>query len=95
MSRHNVQNLISFYLNADMYRQFAKKELARALLLQSDASSSLSSSTMMSDTRENLKEFAKGLIDTYLLNAMQFISNSSLNVSRLSRNEWSGCSCCC
>ena len=31
MGKKNVQNLISFYLNADMYRQFSKKELAKIL----------------------------------------------------------------
>ena len=29
MGKQNVQNLISFYLNADMYRQYARKELIR------------------------------------------------------------------
>jgi hypothetical protein len=70
MGKQNVQNLISFYLNADMYRQYARKELIR----NSNESTSPGKLTL-AETREALKEFAKGLINSYLLSANNFTSN--------------------
>lgn len=58
MSKQNVQNLISFYLNADMYRQFAIKELNRN---QDEL-----------EVKGALKDFANGLINSYLLSADNF-----------------------
>ena len=84
MGKQNVQNLISFYLNADMFRQFAKKELAK-IGLKSRSSTELSSSTPTSplptptqveDTKMALKDFAKGLINSYLLSAVNFTATS-------------------
>lgn len=66
MNKQNVQNLISFYLNSDMYRQFALKELSKS----SD-----------SGVKESLRDFAKGLINSYLLSAVNFTAYSEDNVS--------------
>jgi len=60
MGKQNVQNLISFYLNADMYRQFAQKELDK------------NKDTDQTETKLALKDFANGLINSYLLNAVNF-----------------------
>ena len=59
MGKQNVQNLISFYLNADMYRQFALKELERDI-------------TNTDEVKQALKDFANGLINSYLLSANNF-----------------------
>lgn len=64
MSKENVQNLISFYLNANMYRQFAIKELNRA---ENDTT----------EIKLALKDFAKGLINSYLLSAVNFIATDN------------------
>ena len=78
MGKQNVQNLISFYLNADMYRQFAKKEMSK--LLQIDLNSSgkeiENNSIRVNDSKETLKDFAKGLIHSYLLNASNFVATT-------------------
>ena len=71
MGKKNVQNLISFYLNADMYRQYARKELIR----NSNESTNPEKLTL-DETRQALKEFAKGLINSYLLSAINFSSNN-------------------
>jgi hypothetical protein len=71
MGKKNVQNLISFYLNADMYRQYARKELIR----NSNESTNPGKLTL-DETRQALKEFAKGLINSYLLSAINFSSNN-------------------
>ena len=76
MGKLNVQNLISFYLNADMYRQYARKELIR-----NSKESSNPSKVSLKETKEGLKEFAKGLINSYLLNANNFASISQDDVS--------------
>ena len=60
MSKQNVQNLISFYLNADMYRQFAIKELNR------------NQDQDELEVKGALKDFANGLINSYLLSADNF-----------------------
>lgn len=59
MNKENVQNLISFYLNANMFRQFAIKELKRT-------------DTNVKEIKLALKDFAKGLINLYLLSASNF-----------------------
>jgi len=75
MGKQNVQNLISFYLNADMYRQYARKELIR----NSNESTNPGKLTL-SETRQALKEFAKGLINSYLLSAVNFTAaNQDVN----------------
>lgn len=51
MGAHNAQNLISFYLNAQIYPKFAKNELECG----------------KSDCKLALLEFAKGLINSYLV----------------------------
>ena len=88
MGKQNVQNLISFYLNADMFRQFAKKELTKIGALSQSQSSSTKlaelsveslktpSSTQIEDTKTALKDFAKGLINSYLLSAVNFTATS-------------------
>lgn len=58
MGKQNVQNLISFYLNADMYRQFAVKEMER--------------NENRAEVKQVLKDFANGLINSYLLCANNF-----------------------
>jgi hypothetical protein len=70
MGKHDVQNLISFYLNADMYRQYARKELVR-----NSSESTLPDKQSLDATKLALKEFAKGLINSYLLNANNFADN--------------------
>lgn len=70
MSKQNVQNLISFYLNADMYRQFAIKELSKLD----------SNKNRINNVKESLKDFSKGLIHSYLLNAANFTALSHENV---------------
>jgi len=70
MGKENVQNLISFYLNANMYRQFAIKEFNQ---------------TNKNDIKEiklALKDFAKGLINSYLLSAVNFVSNENDEVKK-------------
>ncbi|CAF0922022.1 unnamed protein product [Brachionus calyciflorus] len=67
MSKKNVQNLISFYLNADMYRQFAKKELSK--INTNDPNS-------VKSVKESLKDFSKSLIHSYLLSASNFTAMS-------------------
>ena len=56
MGKENAQNIISFYLNANMYRQFALKELNQTEISE------------ISEIKQALKDFAKGLINSYLLN---------------------------
>jgi hypothetical protein len=74
MGKQNVQNLISFYLNADIYRQFAKKELSKVF---SDMSDDLSAKSIrINDSQDTLKDFAKGLIHSYLLNANNFVATT-------------------
>jgi hypothetical protein len=94
MGKQNVQNLISFYLNADMYRQFALKELTLAESNMKSKSSKLNngsstnadtSSTSLnlnklddfSEVKSVLKDFAKGLINLYLLNAVYITATNS------------------
>lgn len=67
MGKQNVQNLISFYLNAEMYRQFARKELS----LKSE-----SNRQTASEVRQALRDFSKGLINSYLLSASNFKATS-------------------
>lgn len=67
MSKKNVQNLISFYLNAEMYRQLAIKELSKA------DSTDFSS---IQNIKNSLKDYSKGLIDSYILNASNFSASS-------------------
>ena len=76
MGKQNVQNLISFYLNADMYRQFARKELIR----NSKESTNFHKQSL-TDTKLALKEFAKGLINSYLLSANYFTVTSQDDVN--------------
>jgi hypothetical protein len=78
MGKQNVQNLISFYLNADMYRQFAKKEMSKLLLINLNSSGKEveENSMKISDSKETLKDFAKGLIHSYLLNASNFVATT-------------------
>lgn len=71
MSKENVQNLISFYLNANMYKQFAIKELRR-------------SESEINETKVALKDFAKGLINSYLLSATNFTATDGDLVKLLS-----------
>jgi sorting nexin-13 len=66
MGTKSVQNLISFYLNADIYRQFAKKELKKL------TNSLITIETDIVEVKMALKEFSKGLISTYLLSAENF-----------------------
>lgn len=66
MGKENVQNLISFYLNANMYQQFAVKELSQA-----------SNKNDVKEVKLALKDFAKGLINSYLLSAANFVSNEN------------------
>lgn len=71
MGKQNVQNLMSFYLNAEMFRQFARKELAKC--------SAESTTVPKPDAREtqlSIKDFAKGLINSYLLSAVNFTAMS-------------------
>jgi hypothetical protein len=65
MGKQNVQNLISFYLNADMYRQFALKEL-----------DTKKDSVGLLEVKAALKYFASGLINSYLLNASNFVATN-------------------
>ena len=67
MGKQNVQNLISFYLNADMYREFAVKELNSAKILNS---------LDVLEVKMSLKDFANGLINSYLLSASNFVATS-------------------
>jgi hypothetical protein len=60
MGSNNAQNLISFYLNAQMYRKFAKSELE----------------TKRPDTKLALQDFAKGLINSYLMQNVDEVSVS-------------------
>lgn len=71
MSKKNVQNLISFYLNAEMYRQLAVKELSK---VQSTDSS------LIQNIKNSLKDYSKGLIDSYILNASNFSTTSQDDV---------------
>ena len=68
MGKQNVQNLISFYLNVDMYREFAQKKL---LILNEQ-----STIKEKNETKLVLKDFAKGLINSYLLSANNFTAMS-------------------
>lgn len=81
MGKQNVQNLMSFYLNAEMFRQFAKKELAKC----SDESTT-SPKPSLSESKLAIKDFAKGLINSYLLSAVNFKSTNQdqvvINYSR-------------
>ena len=74
MGKLNVQNLISFYLNADMFRQFAKKELNRCMeeTRQSDMTEK---SKRINQVRMAIQDFAKGLINSYLLSASNFTAS--------------------
>ena len=76
MGKQNVQNLISFYLNADMYRQFARKELIR-----NSKESTNANKLSLDETKLALKEFAKGLINSYLLSANNFTATNQDNVN--------------
>ena len=67
MGKQNVQNLISFYLNADMYREFAVKELNSKKILNS---------LDVLEVKMSLKDFASGLINSYLLSAINFVATS-------------------
>ena len=51
MGAHNAHNLISFYLNAEIYPKFAKSELESS----------------KSDNKLAILDFAKGLITSYLM----------------------------
>jgi len=64
MGKQNVQNLISFYLNADMYRQFAQKELEK------------NKDCDQTETKLALRDFANGLINSYLLSATNFTAST-------------------
>ena len=71
MGKQNVQNLMSFYLNAEMFRQFARKELAKC-----SAESTTTPKPDIKDTKLSIKDFAKGLINSYLLSAVNFTAMS-------------------
>jgi hypothetical protein len=75
MGKKNVQNLISFYLNTEMYRKFAIKELGKK---------ALASESELQEVRQVLSDFAKGLIHSYLLNAINFTAIDGENVIYLS-----------
>ena len=74
MGKKNVQNLISFYLNTEMYRKFAIKELRK---------NRGASNADLHGARQILSDFAKGLIHSYLLNAINFTATNNDNVSTL------------
>jgi hypothetical protein len=76
MGKQNVQNLMSFYLNAEMFRQFARKEMAKC----SEESTSWPKPDV-AETRLAIKDFAKGLINSYLLSAVNFKATSQDDVS--------------
>jgi hypothetical protein len=61
MGKKNVQNLVSFYLNTEMYRKFAIKEIEKA-----------KSRDDLKEVKQGLYDFAKGLINSYLLSAVNF-----------------------
>jgi hypothetical protein len=70
MGKKNVQNLFSFYLNTEMYRKFAIKELGKK---------ALGSDSELQEVRIVLSDFAKGLIHLYLLNAINFTATDGEN----------------
>ena len=75
MGKQNVQNLMSFYLNAEMFRHFARKELAKC----SDESTASPKPNLI-ETKLSIKDFAKGLINSYLLSAVNFTAMSQDDV---------------
>lgn len=77
MGKKNVQNLMSFYMNAEMFRQFARKELAKC-----SVESTTSPKPDLKDTKLAIKDFAKGLINSYLLSAVNFTAMSADDVSQ-------------
>lgn len=82
MGKQNVQNLISFYLNADMFRQFARKELNR----HSKESTNVNKLDI-NEIKLALKDFAKGLINSYLLSANNFTSKNHDDVGFNFKNK--------
>ena len=78
MGKQNVQNLISFYLNADMYRQYARKELIR----NSNESTSPGKLTL-AETREALKEFAKAARIPFFMASKTLVRLVTANVLHL------------
>lgn len=73
MGKKNVQNLVSFYLNTEMYRKFAIKELAKTKSTSNETPTT-TTSVDIKEIRQMLRDFAQGLVHSYLLNAMNFVS---------------------